>query len=825
VACTPPDNGNETVKEVTKDSGTGKEPALEPKKEPVQEPVPDGGLEPVPDDGGSSEKVPESSPERPALPPGPAPPTPGPAAPKNEAKEVQYKEYLLGIIPSTMKTDPVRAELNKGTFAIPAPEATYLGIKWSRSAADGSGKINGVPRGFNVYAAFKVTVPEDTYAYARADSAYMVYLNNQRQPGDVYSSGRYRIPIRLKKGDNSVVMRLLVRNKAPVFKLWTTPHELTFNASDLTAPMPVVGDSSEQCVGLQVVNHKGQALSNLIAEVTGNEHFELTRLRLPSLPMGTTQVAFRLKPKKKFATPDEELSVRLRLYGSDLKYSYTYELKLKTIKAGEPYRLTRISGVDNSCQFAGVRPPDNFDPKKKYALVLSLHGAGVNALGQVRAYSSKDWAYIVAPTNRRPFGFDWEVWGRLDGLEVLSDAKKRFNIDPTKVYVTGHSMGGHGTWQFSVLFPGRFAVAGPSAGWSSFYSYTGRRRPTGPFARSQASSATNNYLSNLAKRGVYVIHGDKDNNVPVREGRDMVKAVKKYTNDVKYHEQPGAGHWWNGPKAKGTDCVDWPEMFDFMKARRLDPFELDFSFKTPGSWVSDRHSYVRILTQKDINKDASLTSKKDKDTLKLSTDNVRGLVLNGKALQDKGIKSVDVDGKSHVVSGKDIPIGPQDGKKPGQHGPFNEVMHRPFCFVYETDGSPVFAEYAAYLVTSWTFIGNGHACSVPFSKLNQSIDDKYNLIYIGVSTEKLKARYKLPFGLFPAGIRAGSSNWNNAAVAFVFPDGKKLAGFLYTTKGSENLLYTIMPFTSSFVLPDYFVWTSRGGVAGGFFNATWSLGK
>ena len=63
-------------------------------------------------------------------------------------------------------------------------------------------------------------------------------------------------------------------------------------------------------------------------------------------------------------------------------------------------------------------------------------------MNQANSYRSKSWGYIVAPTNRRPFGFDWQSWGRLDALESLADAKLRYGIDPTRVYLTGHSMGG-----------------------------------------------------------------------------------------------------------------------------------------------------------------------------------------------------------------------------------------------------------------------------------------------------------------------------------------------------------------------------------------------
>ena len=54
--------------------------------------------------------------------------------------------------------------------------------------------------------------------------------------------------------------------------------------------------------------------------------------------------------------------------------------------------------------------------------MLTLHGASVDAFNQARSYSPKPDLWIVAPTNRRPFGFDWQDWGRLDAYEVLDHA-------------------------------------------------------------------------------------------------------------------------------------------------------------------------------------------------------------------------------------------------------------------------------------------------------------------------------------------------------------------------------------------------------------------
>jgi poly(3-hydroxybutyrate) depolymerase len=100
-------------------------------------------------------------------------------------------------------------------------------------------------------------------------------------------------------------------------------------------------------------------------------------------------------------------------------------------------------------------------------------------VNQAGSYENKTWANIVAPTNRRPYGFDWEDWGRLDALEAMEDFTRRYPSDPERVYLTGHSMGGHGTWILGILFPDRFAAIGPSAGWISFRTYASRQKEAG----------------------------------------------------------------------------------------------------------------------------------------------------------------------------------------------------------------------------------------------------------------------------------------------------------------------------------------------------------
>jgi dienelactone hydrolase len=220
-------------------------------------------------------------------------------------------------------------------------------------------------------------------------------------------------------------------------------------------------------------------------------------------------------------------------------------------------------------------------------LVLSLHGASVEATSQAASYAPKPDMLIACPTNRRPFGFDWEDWGRLDALEALAFVQREYTTDPDRVYLTGHSMGGHGTWQLGVLYPEKFAAIAPSAGWLSFDSYAGARGQQAGEAEGDAnaramrgardSSDTLNFFDNLRGRGIYILHGDADDNVPVSEARaareKLLAMGLKEGEDFGYHEQPGAGHWWdapvNGEDLPGAACLDWPAIFETFRKHTL----------------------------------------------------------------------------------------------------------------------------------------------------------------------------------------------------------------------------------------------------------------
>jgi len=376
-----------------------------------------------------------------------------------------------------------------------------------------------------------------------------------------------------------------------------------------------------------------------------------------------------------------------------------------TIKtAGEKHKVTFISSIDGSVQYYAVVPPvDGF--KEGQALFVSLHGASVEAQGQANAYAAKDWGTIVAPTNRRPYGFDWEDWGRADAMEVLNISLDTYKPDPQRLYLTGHSMGGHGTWHIGLTFPGIWAAIAPSAGWVSFWSYAGKQLQSQPdplrevFNRASASSNTLSLMNNTRQFGVYVLHGDKDDNVPVEQARIMRDTLGKFHPDFCYYEEPGAGHWW------GNQCVDWPPLFDFFKHhKRKTALETSaFSFTTASPGISSQSGWVSVWQQSEPGIPSSVDVFQDttKGQVRLQTRNVQMLRLDLDHIPVYQSWNLTIDGvEMPIKAGErgDLYLKKTDqGWKAGQpdfnqknplrYGGFKDVFHHKVVLVFGTSGN------------------------------------------------------------------------------------------------------------------------------------------
>ncbi len=193
-------------------------------------------------------------------------------------------------------------------------------------------------------------------------------------------------------------------------------------------------------------------------------------------------------------------------------------------------------------------------------------------------------------------------------------------------------MGGHGTWHLGVTFPDRFAAIGPSAGWVSMWSYAGARRTESPspvdklMGRAMGPSDTVALVGNLSRLGVYILHGDVDDNVPVGQARQMRKLLGEFHPDFAYHEQPGAGHWW------GNACVDWPPLIEFLSehkiARSSEVRKIDFITASPA--VSSRAHWLKVEAQRMALMPSKVHIELDQEHRKFrgKTENVARLALD-----------------------------------------------------------------------------------------------------------------------------------------------------------------------------------------------------
>jgi dienelactone hydrolase len=485
---------------------------------------------------------------------------------------------------------------------------------------------------------------------------------------------------------------------------------IAFAEVDATLPDLILGEPTSTWAGLRVVNATETTIDAFDLTITIGGQAGTASIAQPVSPLTTRKLAIPLVA----AAPATGGPVTLRVEGSARVGSRTLpiparELALKAVPPTAHHVRTFVSGMDGSVQYFGVSPwtrAGGAQPAgaEKPALVLSLHGAGVEGAGQARAYKPKDWAWIVAPTNRRPYGFDWEDWGRLDAMEVLAEASRRFGTDPARTYLTGHSMGGHGTWHVGVSQPDTWAAIAPSAGWHSFSSYGGGPTYKDPnpvekmLARANQPGETMNLARNLLHYGVYVLHGDKDDNVRVDQARAMREVLGKFHPDFTYYERPGAGHWW------GDECVDWPPLFDFLKARRREP---DASinrveFVTANAATSSVSRWVAVLRQARPLEYSRVTFDRDPKSgaVKGTTENVSRLAfalavplsveIDGSTVQ---VSQAGPDGKVHLErleSGAWQAAGTPDPRDKGPHraGGFKDAFRHRVVLVYGTRGTP-----------------------------------------------------------------------------------------------------------------------------------------
>lgn len=201
-----------------------------------------------------------------------------------------------------------------------------------------------------------------------------------------------------------------------------------------------------------------------------------------------------------------------------------------------------------------LRKPKDYDPSEKYPLLIFLHGRGEQGSDLQRVKIHGPWKkmdelelplLIVAPQS--PLDERWDI----DALEALTEELiDELNIDEERVYLTGLSMGGGGTWELAARRPDLFAAIVPICGYS---------------VPSKAER-----FENVA---IWVFHGRHDRTVYVKETTRMVDALHKVDVEPRVTIYPDAQHdsW--------TETYNNPQLYEWLLSQRRGG---------DGDWPSDR---------------------------------------------------------------------------------------------------------------------------------------------------------------------------------------------------------------------------------------------
>jgi len=174
--------------------------------------------------------------------------------------------------------------------------------------------------------------------------------------------------------------------------------------------------------------------------------------------------------------------------------------------------------------------PDGYgdNQTKKWPLIMYLHG-GSRRGDDIEKLREPGWGLPALLEKKKSFPFivvsplcpNGEFWTDTEALiALLDEIEKHYSVDLSRVYLTGHSMGGFGTWYLAYQHPERFAAIAPMSA---------------PFVVTA-------WADRLKKMPIWAFHGSDDNLVPIAGVQDLIDDLRALGNNVRFTVLPGRDH-------------------------------------------------------------------------------------------------------------------------------------------------------------------------------------------------------------------------------------------------------------------------------------------
>jgi poly(3-hydroxybutyrate) depolymerase len=533
------------------------------------------------------------------------------------------------------------------------------------------------------------------------------------------------------------------------------------------------------------------------------------------------------------------------------------------VRASGFVRVGYVDDVDGSTQFCRAYLPPRYEASTRWPLVVYLHGYNPANPPYFQTWRVDQRHHRVADRHNVIYvevhgrgNSQYLSLGEQDVLRCIAEVKQRLSVDEERVYLTGESMGGSGTWIVGSRHPHLFAAVAPIFGGWDQRLLPGAYAPHATLLserfvqEAQSSFAGAEGLLNVP---VFISHGDADAAVTVEYSRHATRMLQRWGYNVRYEEHPGRGH-------EDLDINDRVTRWLVTHRRVAAPRKVRIRSMDLGGaaahWLQVQ-SFERPLDVMRV--DAEVI---EPGLIRLDTFNVASVVLTLPAELRGSAEALRVvwngDERSASLAGNGQAVlraaePPEGGleKNPALEGGLSRLFATPFAIVVGTASTDpamrrLCRQKADALADLWQRWQHTLPRIINDTRVTPEDEQRYSLLLIGGPDDNLVARRmapKLPLSVSPDGITIDGRTFaaRDSVVQMIYPSpanperyvlavaGTSAAGMYFWNPAAfwhQRLGYPTLPMD----------WTIRDGrragvengfgaerawVASGVFDAAW----